>query len=83
VTILVTQPNNDYASQQINVFANDKFVGSIGPGDSLMVKSESEPCTIKATCGFISASTVAHTDGEFQVRWSINIPMELVPAKSK
>ena len=81
MTVLVTQPNSEYASHQVNVLADGEFVGSVGLGGSLMVKCATSPCKISAVCGFSSASVFMKSDGELQIRWSLNLPMELVETK--
>lgn len=78
MNILVTQPNSEYASKQINVFLDNKYVGAISYGESLMAKSDEAMCVVKVTCGFHSAAVNMSADGEIQVRWSLNGPLELI-----
>lgn len=78
MTVLVTQPNNEYASQQVNVFADDHLAGCVGPGESLTIKSDTSPCRITAKCGFSTASVNIMSDRELHIRWSVNASMELI-----
>lgn len=53
-------------------------VGAISYGESLMAKSDATMCVVKVTCGFHSAAVNMSADGEIQVRWSLNGPLELI-----
>lgn len=83
MTILVSQPNTEYASQCVTIFANGESFGGLGPGESILVQTDAMPCTVQAICGFYSASITLRHDGELSLRWSINGPLELIATKAK
>lgn len=58
--ILVTQPATDWASNGVDIFVNGEKIGVIGPGESVMGKSDG-PYEIKAECGLCWAKSRGYT----------------------
>lgn len=82
--ILVTQPATDWASNGVDIFVNGEKIGVIGPGESVMGKSDG-PYEIKAECGLCWAKYSGDDDVKLNIVWPFNAPetrpMAIEPGK--
>ena len=73
MTIIVTQPATDWASQGVDIYINGEMIGMIGPGESVIGKSNG-PYEVRAECGLCWATYHGDDDVKLNIVWPRHAP---------
>ena len=73
MTIVVTQPATDWASQGVDIFVDGEKVGVIGPGESVLAQSKG-PYEVRAECGLCWATYHRVDDVKLNIVWPRQAP---------
>ncbi len=73
MTIVVTQPATDWASQGVGIFVDGEKVGVIGPGESVLAQSQG-PYVVRAECGLCWAIYHGDDDVRLNIVWPRHAP---------
>lgn len=82
MTIVVTQQDSPLASSAVSILVNRELLGSVGPGENIMLKVDAPVCDVEAVCGTYRSWYVLKHDEKLVIRWSATADrMDLVPMK--
>ena len=73
MTIVVTQPATDWASQGVDIFVDGEKVGVIGPGESVLAQSKG-PYEVRAECDLCWATYQRDDDVKLNIVWPRQAP---------
>lgn len=80
MTIIVTQLNQEAASQCVTVYLDGAEIGRLGPGDSVQHFAPPGPHTLRCLCGCYDKSIPLSSDSNVTVKWDIHSPAMVVDA---
>lgn len=74
MNIRITQVDNDFASQFVEIRIGKKHIGYIGRGESLLIKEDTSPIEIYVKCGHYDTKTTVNCDSDLLINWRFTPP---------